>query len=259
MLIREQYHDDYNWQTANWQAVTPILSVNGQKPDEYGAVRVDIEAVRSKDLTTYTPKSYLKKAGMLIEQDGSVLPTINGTWVDVAYGDGVMVMIASDTNVAARKVDGGLWEAVTLPKSAEWTDICYGDGFFVAIASGSGAFAYSTDGDSWETFEDGYIPGIDWCSIAYGDGSFVAVHYGDTGFQGIVAGDPLSGFGVVNGPPAEKVIYANRKFWFIHSGVNEINCCTNPYFGDWQTYELPYAPTDIAYGDGLFVATCGIG
>ena len=59
------------------------------------------------------------------------------SWYSVAYGNGILVAIASSSNIAAYSEDGINWTQTTLPVSGSWHSVCYGNGKFVAIAYNS--------------------------------------------------------------------------------------------------------------------------
>ena len=219
------------------------------------------EVVRPKDLQEYTPKHYLKTLGMLSGQDGSVLPSISGEWSDVAYGDGVTVMVASGTNIAARKVDGKLWEAVTLPHSGDWCSVVYfkPEKAFIAVDN-SGYWALSFDmGATWVDGEE--ETGVPWASA----GDWIAFST-DTQcvFQdrtGLVwpsvwcldgASDIYAGFEQANCPTGS-FVYVGGKF--VLAVGNQVGFCTDIRYGEWEWVDLPEGVVidEIAYTEGMFM------
>ena len=244
---------DENGRPAKWETVDF---------PEGGGGGVTGEVVRPKDLQDYTPKHYLKTLGMLSEQDGSVLPSISGTWSGVAYGDGVTVMVASGTNIAARKVDGKLWEAVTLPHSGDWGSVVYSKphNAFIAVDNG-GYWALSfdmgatwVDGEeetgspwvcagAWKSFSTDTLcvfqemAGITWPSVFYLDGA-TDIYYGVQPIANPVMGSLVYG--------ADKFVLATG---------NQIAIATDIRYGEWEWVDLPEGVeiNEIAYTDGLFM------
>ena len=94
-------------------------------------------------------------------------------WRSMSYGNGVYVVISSNTNLAAYSADGIRWHSTTLPRSADWRSITYGDGKFVAVSGGSDYAAYSVDGINWTEYA---LPSTAaWRSVTYANGKFVAI------------------------------------------------------------------------------------
>lgn len=93
-------------------------------------------------------------------------------WTDVAYGNGMFVTIAKNSNQVAYSADGVVWTIKTLPYTAEWSFVTYGDDKFVAISTNSTYGAYSYNGISWSR---AYIKSGNWCGLTYYDGEFVAI------------------------------------------------------------------------------------
>ena len=225
-----------------------------------GGVTGDV--VRPKDLQDYTPKHYLKTLGMLSEQDGSILPSISGEWADVAYGDGVTVMVASGTNIAARKVDGHLWEAVTLPRSGDWRSVVYfkPEKAFIAVDNnGYWAFSYNT-GANWVDGEDetgiAWVCAGDWkalstdtmCVFQEMTGvSWPTVWYLDA------TSDVYNGVMPVANPVIGSLVYGEDKF--VVATGNQIGISTDIRYGVWEWHDLPEGVeiNEIAYTDGLFM------
>jgi hypothetical protein len=114
----------------------------------------------------------------------ATLPT-PANWIDVTFGNGVFVAIATGGTATAYSTDGITWVAGgALPSSTTWTKISSGlvgtSTYFVAIASGGTVNAYSADnGLSW--IAGGALPGsVSWSGIAYGNNRFFAVASGST-------------------------------------------------------------------------------
>ena len=247
--------------------VVTAVDENG-KPTEWeakdlptgGGVTGDV--VKPKDLQEYTPKHYLKTLGMLSEQDGSVLPDISGDWAGVAYGDGVTVLVASGTNIAARKVDGKLWEAVILPHSGDWGSVVYSKphNAFIAVDN-SGYWALSFDrGATWVDGEE--ETGVPWASAGdwmafstdticvFQDMSGVAwppVFYLDATV------DIYNGVMPVANPVTGSLVYGEDKF--VVATGNQIGISTDIRYGEWEWVDLPEGVVidEIAYTEGMFM------
>lgn len=118
--------------------------------------------------------------GVLVSEDGTIwtrynnLPSSAG-WDYIAYGDGILVSLASGTSKAAVSYDGGInWIAVTLPISGSWGGIAYGDGKFVVSGGSTSKQAiYSSDGMNWDISN---LPNTrDWGRVIYGHDRFIMV------------------------------------------------------------------------------------
>ena len=73
----------------------------------------------------------------------------NKPWMDVAYGNGKFVAVASGTDSAMYSTDGANGTEVKLPCVASWTRVSYGNGVFTACAHESNLVAVSYDGVTW--------------------------------------------------------------------------------------------------------------
>lgn len=264
----------YGWQSRDFipdpgyaepgqTVVVKAVDENG-KPTEWEAADfpkgggVTGEVVRPKDLQNYVPMHYLAQSGILSWQNGSALPsTEGGNWSSVAYGDATMIMIASGTNVAAIKVDGYQWSTTTLPKTANWTDIAYGDGYFVAIASGDSEFAVFSGGE-WELVDT--YRNANWTSIVWSGKEFIVTQDGNAGYGAMVcSGDVYYDWQYISTvPPANKVLCVNGKYYVLGVAVLYVG---DDIWGAWtdnsENGYVAWLPTDVAYGDGLFVGVDG--
>jgi hypothetical protein len=102
----------------------------------------------------------------------------SGTWNFMTYGNGTFVVVAAGTNQAAFSTNGITWTACTMPSSAQWQSVAYGDGVFVAIAYDSASAAYSTNGIAWTAATLPASTG--WYALGYGNGTFVTAAGGTT-------------------------------------------------------------------------------
>jgi hypothetical protein len=137
--------------------------------------------------------------------------------------------------------------------------ITYGNGTFVAV----GGYYYSiiltsSDGKVWIEQSSGTSSPLN--EVAYGNGTFVAV--GDHGTILIspdgVTWTPRTAYsGTTNDLYA--ITYGNGTFVV---GGDEHTILTSPDGVTWEVRTLqsfPFYPTDITYGDGIFVAVDGYG
>ena len=109
------------------------------------------------------------------------------TWVDVAYGNGRFVALASDgtlqytinwqTNgwtTTPSNAANNTWATVlNNPLLANgvttWSNISYGQGLFVAVATSSQAVATSSDGLNWTYYATGMPSSSNWKGLVFGD------------------------------------------------------------------------------------------
>jgi len=99
--------------------------------------------------------------------------TTSATWVDVAYGEGRFVAIASDSTTVRVSLDGILWDLTGSLPATGFTAITYGMGLFVAVKSGGTAAASSVDGVTWQSRT---LPSSSaWNDVTWGNNRFVAI------------------------------------------------------------------------------------
>ena len=142
-----------------------ITTVLNSSDTEIPTAKAVLDAVADKaDANHKHDVIYLNALGALPASDA---------WTSVAYGNGIFVAIAKNSNNVAYSNDGMSWTLGQLPMSDEWTSIAYGGGYFVAVANYSTNYVYSNDGITWST---GWMP-IDqrWSAVTYGNGIFVAI------------------------------------------------------------------------------------
>lgn len=181
----------------------------------------------------------------------STLPS-NSTWKAVAYGNGMFVAIANDSNKTAYSTDGEHWtETTNLPSESSWYSVTYGNGKFVAVAYGTVA-AYSTDGITWTAAT---LPSSrNWRSVAYGNGMFVAI----AGSSNVTAystdGINWQLSDITVGVSWESVAYGNGMFVAIENGTNVAAYSTDGI--TWTAGTLPQSTRwrSLTYGNGRFVA-----
>jgi hypothetical protein len=191
-------------------------------------------------------------------------------WTDVAYGNGVWVLtskyggIGEDSGVyySASNLEG--WRKTTMPSNANWNRITYGNGAFVAIAKYevvetdiyNAEAAYSTDlGRTWISATTSPSATGEWNGIAYGGDRFVAIGNGtacaystDNGvnWTDVVLPTSSSWIDIAFGNGVFVAISADPNHSPIYS-VDGITWVASPY--------SIVGCNNIAYGDGVFVAT----
>jgi hypothetical protein len=108
--------------------------------------------------------------------DGYMTPTQVSSmdvynWIDVTYGNGLFVAVAS-TGEVARSSDGSIWTLQTTIGTC--TSIAYGAGLFVAVLStGTNRIRTSPDGITWTSINS--MDAYSLTKVAYGNGVFISV------------------------------------------------------------------------------------
>jgi hypothetical protein len=107
-------------------------------------------------------------------------------WMSVAYGNGVFVATALDSDKAAWSANGVNWTAATMPSTARWYNVAYGNGVFVAVAdTTNGSWSHNGEEnkaayslDNGKTWSAATMPvKAYWITLSYGGGRFVATTY----------------------------------------------------------------------------------
>jgi hypothetical protein len=137
-----------------------------------------------------------------------------------------------------------------------WQSVTYGAGTFVALQNG-GSDAYSTDAGL--TWQSGDLSGdYNWQSVTYGAGTFVAVAYNGPG-PGV--GVSYSRDGVtwttqeLNTGSFSNVVYGDGKFVAVERNAPyDSAVSTDGISWTISPQALPGSATDLAFGDGYFVA-----
>ena len=98
----------------------------------------------------------------------------------LTYGKGQFVALDSGSTNAVTSPDGETWTARTLPNSKTWIDVVWGNGIYVALASDTGAnnMAYSIDGITWTAASTPNATATP-SGLAYGQGVFVITYSDD--------------------------------------------------------------------------------
>ena len=102
----------------------------------------------------------------------------NGSWQDVAFGNGVFVAVSSFSNKIVRSLNKGqTWLSATEPENNPWFGVAYSNGVFVAVANtGTNKIMRSIDnGATWTAHNLSF--GSPWGCVA-GRGVFVVVGQG---------------------------------------------------------------------------------
>jgi hypothetical protein len=195
--------------------------------------------------------------GGLLEADG------------IAYGNGRFVAVGgggSGVTDVMTSEDGVNWTLRSAATDQDWTHVVYGEGTFVAVTQFGGVMYSTDDGTSWTTALSNSDPKLDTSNgIAYGNGRFVAVSsgisnfftYSDDGITWATTSTPTIGVSW------QSISYLNGRFlatnWEYSDGLY--------YSTDGITWSnsgvsWDYSPTgclsatDIAYGNGRYVAVC---
>ena len=123
--------------------------------------------------------AYSLDAGQNWTNVAAALPTATG-YTCLTYGKGLFVALRGASNGGAISADGENWTAVTLPNTKNWVEVKWGNGIFVAIASDAGAnnMAYSIDGTNWTAASTPNAVGTP-SGIAYGQGVFMVTYSND--------------------------------------------------------------------------------
>ena len=164
--------------TTTWSDQSTYITTNasGYKAIAYGAgvfcaIGGTVSAFTAADPTTWYA--------------GATLPS--KTWVDIAYGNGRFVALASDGTVyytidwqstnwttSPSNASNNTWNAtLNNPLYANgvttWSNISYAQGLFVAIATSSRAVATSPDGLNWTYYSTGMPSSSNWKGLAFGN------------------------------------------------------------------------------------------
>ena len=111
----------------------------------------------------------------IVSYDGSMTPTqvssMDYNWIDVTYGNGLFVAVASTGEVATSS-NGSNWTLQTTIGTC--TSIAYGAGLFVAVLStGTNRIRTSPDGITWTSINS--MDAYSLTKVAYGNGVFISV------------------------------------------------------------------------------------
>lgn len=184
----------------------------------------------------------------------STLP-ISDSWSSVAYGNGTFVAVAYDGK-AIYSTDGINWQTSTLPTIGNMSNVVFGNGMFIVsgcnprVRMMCGSFEeHSPDGINWTSSGDANGAGY----YAYGNGKFVEIFtasFGGSSYN--YSSDGINWQSIPSMPSGSwnKAFYANGIFFVTDDGS------TTAYSTDginWQTMSIPNSPSNIAYGNGIFI------
>ena len=77
------------------------------------------------------------------------LPSAN--WGGIAFGNGIFVAVAYDSDIAAYSSNGIVWNSSVNASNALWYSTAFANGLFVAPAIGSTNASYSANGITWNS------------------------------------------------------------------------------------------------------------
>ena len=174
-------------------------------------------------------------------------PASNINWVNVAYGNGLFVAVASNgaSNRIMTSPDGITWTSRDSGINPDFSAVVYGNGVWVAVSTAStgGSVFTSYDGIDWSEQAQVLVE----YSIAYGNGLFTTGNYYST--DGINWN--VTSFGTL----AKGITYGNGYFVAItDGGTNRVLYSTNAL--SWTAIPAASNATfkAIAFGENTFVA-----
>ena len=183
-----------------------------------------------------------------------------GTWEALAYGDNKWIAIGRNAS-AMTSTDGITWNALTV-ENRTWRALAYGNGRWVAAGEryyNDSLMMYSTNNGTTWTERNGVAVAKDWSSLTYGNGLFVAVSdeiAGTTTQQVSTSPDGVTWTTRSSSTAAawKSVAYDAVNGLFV--AVAEDRVMTSTDGTSWTTQTVPSGRwTDVAYGNGLWVAT----
>ena len=179
-------------------------------------------------------------------------------WQSVAFGNGLYVAVARNTQNLMTSPDGITWTQRAHNCGAlNWSDIIYANGIFVAVASGSTTnnVMTSTDGITWTprtTNSDNYN------SVTYGNGLFVATATSGLGNRVMTSPDGIT-WTARNAATTNAwrgVTFANGLFVAVATSGTGNRVMTSPDGINWTSRSSAANNSwySVTYGNGLFVA-----
>lgn len=181
--------------------------------------------------------------------------TIGQQWTSIAYGQGLFVAIARQTQNMAYSLNGTTWQSSTLPLSSAWIKVVFGGGRFVAVSS-SGVAATSTDGINWFSVT---VPNLNYSDIAYGNGTWIAVALGTDQAARSTNGTIWTAQTLPEGADWSGIAFG--KGIFVAVAQSDSNLCDDIYSTDlgltWTVGSFTGGSKSIAFGNNRFVAVAG--
>lgn len=190
----------------------------------------------------------------------STLPGTQNTWVDVAASNTLVVAIATNKTQAAYSTNfGSAWISSTLPDNGTWSSIAYGNGRFVAVQNGrvfSGISGTNISGTGTSatfnvtTNKTNYTVTVVNPGTGYGIGNEIRI-----------LGTALGG----TSPANDLIITVTA----LNTGMGSPTAITaissagtakttHPAYSFdgavWYTSNYDFAATEVAYGNGVFLA-----
>jgi surface protein len=179
-------------------------------------------------------------------------------WQSVAFGNGLYVAVARNTQNLMTSPDGITWTQRAHNCGAlNWNDIIYANGIFVAVASGSATnnVMTSTDGITWTprtTNSDNYN------SVTYGNGLFVATATSGFGNRVMTSPDGITwtARNAATTNPWRGVTFGNGLFVAVATSGTGNRVMTSPDGINWTSRSSAANNSwySVTYGNGLFVA-----
>gem|GEM_PF-5678075 len=240
-------------------AVSPPLRSTARRNDEDGVLSGERTRTVASGRAAF-PDLTLPRAGtgyrLTVTDATPELPWVTSSTgvtassAQVAYGAGRFVAVSDDaTNPMMGSTDGHMWSRLTAP-AGEWTNVAFGAGRFVAVSRGGSAqIATSLDGVAWQTVTS--PAGTAWRSVVYGRDRFIAVGDGAAGVMSSI--DGLS-WALVDAPSTVWRAVAFGAGRFVAVG-DFVMVSTDGVLWAVIAPGAGVTLTDLAYGDGRFVAT----
>lgn len=183
---------------------------------------------------------------------------------DVAFGNGRFVAVSGESTILV-SVDGVEWTAAQpwlkdFPYEAQWLNgVAYGNGVFVAVGT-AGTVLTSTDGIKWTLQKSGTT---DWLpDIAYVNGRFLIFGSGVI-LTSTDGADWIPWATTMKRMSLAGAAFGNGRYVVVGTRFHCVNCITAPAIftsedgTNWvqMGYGVRANLEDVAYGNGLFVAT----
>jgi hypothetical protein len=233
----------------------------------FSATATNVAGTSTASSATYPTTPYSAATAVAAAGTGSIwtlrTATNSGVWNALAYGNGRWMAVGSNSSHMT-STDAITWNAVTTINHS-WKGIAYGNNTWVAVGERSydqGRVMYSTNGTTW-TDQLGTTVGKNWSSLTFGNGLFVAVSdeiAGTTTQQVTTSPNGVTWTTRSSSTAAEwkSVVYdaAANSGAGLFVAVAEDRVMTSTNGTDWTTQTVPTGRwTDVAYGNGLWVAT----
>lgn len=236
------------WEFHSWKENDEIVS----RESNYTFV---VENDRSLHATFLNSPEYVAGAFWRLAK------TVEKATSCVAYGNGVFVVLCSDSRNVYYSYNGKDWTTKTsaLPSGDGWSGVAYGNGVFSAISKNGGLAAYSSDGITWTKSSMPSV--VEWSAITFGAGKFVAVSTGSTVFAYSTDGKAWNGTSTNSAYTWETVTYGPEDGGYFLAGRSGSRFVTWSRDGiSWTQVSLTnlnslssWHSNRICYGDGKFV------